>query len=172
MEEILKKLDQPQINTKHGGDLKFWKEVYLSFNKTKISVLEWGGGASSIYFPIFLKTKNIESDWDVIENDEKWIKYIEEKVKKEGLKNVHVHYGHNRDSYSKLPLKFNKKYDLIIIDGSWRKSCIKRLPLLLKEGGSVIVHDAHWMKGRLDVLDYLDGKYVGTRTWIGKLIKK
>jgi len=104
----------------------------------------------------------------VIEGNDKWGKYIREEILKYGLDNVNLIIEKRRHEYGTLPLSFGKKYDVIVVDGDHRKFCLKRAHLLLKQDGIIIVHDAHWFKRYLDSIQYFDGKYIGTRTWVAK----
>jgi len=160
--------EPPSLPMLGNGDLEIWKDAFLSLGKKEISVLEWGGGSSTTWFPIWLCKKRIKYNWDTIESNVGWYEHIRRQSVEHGLKNVNIHFAFKRHEYGTLPLSFKRKYDVIIIDGSFRKFCLKRIHLLLKDRGIVIVHDANWYRQRLDSDRYLQGKYVGERTWIAK----
>jgi predicted O-methyltransferase YrrM len=122
-------------------------EKYLSTDKT---MLEWGSGGSTLYFSE--KVKKMYS----IEHDE--IYY--EKIKKTIPHNVEYFLVkpnkivppkesdfHSYKDYIEYPIKFEKKFDVILIDGRSRVECAKFALNILTNDGIVFVHD-FWKKKR------------------------
>lgn len=109
-----------------------------------ITVLEWGGGGSTIYFP---KTHPRIRVWDTIEHDKEW--YWGLLARKDLPKSVGLNYQPGKD-YFNAPKIF--KYDLIIVDGrdneGDRVECLKRAGEFLAKGGIVILHDSGRLKYR------------------------
>lgn len=108
------------------------------------SVLEWGGGGSTIYFPN--KHKKIKV-WNTIEHDLGW--YYAIKEHKDFNKRVNLFYQPGK-KYFILPTK--QVYDLIIVDGrdegNDRVKCMAIASMLLTKKGVAILHDSGRLKYR------------------------
>lgn len=114
-------------------DILAFKNVLASYKE--VSVLEWGSGNSTKYFTEFLMKQGIKYSWESVEHDKGWF----EAVKKWKLPNVEVCYAEKGS-----PEYFDRKgkYDVIFVDGRNRRKCLVKAQELLKEGGSVLLHDA------------------------------
>lgn len=128
-------------------------------------VFEWGSGGSTIFFAS--RCKEIFS----VEHDKFWIKSLRQKLEKRNLKNVSIkeiegepistfntlnpedpdNYiskdkkskGLSFEGYAKSIDQFEAEYfDLVVVDGRARNSCIKRAIPHIKEGGYLIVDNS------------------------------
>ncbi len=129
-------------------EIKFFKS-YL--NKSKI-VLEWGAGRSTLEFS--KDTKKYYS----IEHDFNWYNLIWKEI----LKNTKIYYvppntpnldwhpvfaegGHdefrNYIQFANNIASFNKKFDIVLIDGRARVDCAIEVLPHLKGGSIVFIHD-------------------------------
>lgn len=97
-----------------------------------LEVLEFGAGNSTLFFA--LRVKTVVS----IENNQEWYK----KISQISPTNVTIFLESNLDNYSKKALDLNKKFDVIIIDGDNRNSCIFNSISVLSEGGVIILDDS------------------------------
>lgn len=102
-------------------------EFLRQLNLTGLSVLEWGMGNSTLYFAA--RAKNILS----IEHNKEWFDLINKNLPK----NVTAILEPVND-YDLYPLKENRKFDLIIVDGVKRKECLNTATKLLTENGLLI----------------------------------
>ena len=102
-------------------------EFLKQLNLIGLSVFEWGMGNSTLYFAP--KVKHVLS----IEHNKEWFDLISKNLPK----NVTAILESAAD-YDKYPLKENRKFDLIIVDGIKRKECLNIAPKLLTENGLII----------------------------------
>lgn len=98
-------------------------------------VLEWGSGNSSLFFAN--RVKSIIS----IENDHIWYEHVNRKK----LENQQIVLT-NLEDYEKKPSEFNKKFDIVIVDGKKRYECALEVPKYLKNDGLVILDNSDWYK--------------------------
>ena len=116
--------------------------------------LEWGIGGSTLFFTKYL---NEEAEWIGIEHNLRWFRRINSLAKQQRGKIQLHHIAPNRfpwtddnndgsfsdlKDYVEFPERFSTKFDLILIDGRARASCIKHALKYLSKRGVVIVHDA------------------------------
>lgn len=120
----------PAIEYLHKFDLK---------NK---AVFEYGTGNSSLFFAD--KAKEVFC----VENDEGWF----EKINKDKPKNLNILFKKNKDDYLFSIDNLNKKFDIIVIDASYRFECCFHIKNNLKEGGIVILDNSDWHN---DCIGYL-----------------
>jgi len=129
---------------------------FLEPNLTKqLDVFEYGSGNSTLWFAERVRT--IKS----VEYHEKWFT----KIKSELPDNAQIQFSRVEDSddYGKMAFKqlsdsdpnrayvntiqeFNQKYDLIIIDGLYRPSCISVALQFLKDGGVFIIDNSDYQQ--------------------------
>lgn len=143
--------------------------LFCHLNKD-MTVLEWGSGGSTI--AIANRVKEIYS----IEHDANWYRKMLRVIQS----NVNYYFlKPNKDSngdgtfdeykdYITIANTFNKKFDLIFIDGRARLECAKVSVNLLAEGGLIFIHDIFNPNPTCDrpeyydvlnFLDYKDGVY-------------
>jgi len=96
--------------------------------------LEWGAGASTLYFP---KKHSCIEKWDAIEHDGTYFKLVNElKTTKTNL------YFFNRKNYALFPIGAEQKYDFILVDGIKRVKCLEVASNCLNKGGVCVLHDS------------------------------
>lgn len=140
--------------------IDYFKDL-LKSRKTA-SVLEWGSGYSTKYFPEFMQKKGVEYTWKSMEHNKEWY----EKVKSWNIKDVELVLA---DKDSKKYLEPSGKYDIVFIDGRNRKQCLDNAKGLLKKNGIVILHDAQRERYHGGMEGY-KGKYIGSsipKLWVG-----
>jgi hypothetical protein len=105
---------------------------YLSqFDLTNLEILEWGCGNSSVYFS--KRCKVISS----VEHNAEWF----ELVKNKKLPNHHLILT-SLDDYPEKAKSFEKKFDIIIVDGERRHECIEVALELINAGGIIILDNS------------------------------
>jgi predicted O-methyltransferase YrrM len=114
--------------------------------------LEWGAGASSLYFPNFLP---VDARWLVIEHDESWAVRISKLARRPIVEVAHVPPNspkHKADRGDRVHSAFGDyieypgmaaKYDFILVDGMARNECLIKAQTLLAPRGVVALHDAN-----------------------------
>jgi hypothetical protein len=116
-----------------NGNPEFWLNYsFISFLEKKLSkdleIFEYGSGHSTIKFSKYCK--NIIS----VDNDLGWHNYL----KNIQLPNSTLIFQDDLDLYPLEITKFNKKYDIIVIDGKRRNACSMLILDYLKDGGVII----------------------------------
>jgi hypothetical protein len=97
-----------------------------------LEILEFGAGNSTLFFAQRVKT--VVS----IEHNERWHK----KISQISPPNVKIILESNLDNYSKKASDLNMKFDVIIIDGEKRNSCIINSVEILSESGVIVLDDS------------------------------
>lgn len=73
------------------------------------------------------------------------------------------------EKYIQLPKKLPLQYDVIIVDGRFRRRCLVEAVTLLREGGVVVLHDA-WREYYHCVFENYHANFrLGEELWIGSL---
>lgn len=104
-------------------------------------ILEWGPGASTF---LMIRTCPAARIWS-IEADMKWHKIYA--LKFSNYPNVFIKYA-EAPRYWTMPLEWNRKFDLIFVDGTcdYRVNCLKTALQVVAEGGVVLLHDSERTK--------------------------
>lgn len=149
-------------------DIRILKDLLMSVNSDVLRVWEWGAGKSTIYYTKFLHSIGREFEWHAIDNSLSWYKRCEENLARTPFaKQVHLHcrefpafwqlpnYSVNNpippqswnDSspvleYVNLPTTFEFNFDVIIVDGRYRRRCLLAAKEALAINGTVYLHDA------------------------------
>jgi predicted O-methyltransferase YrrM len=138
----------------------------LQFLNRDQSILEIGGGKSTIFFSRLVKKVT------TLEHNEEWFYRIKEMVTE--VKNNHscefhlvlpnyLHQGLNPaepgqfDNYVDFLSTLEKKsFDLVLVDGRDRVRCFEKSIPLVKPGGLIIIHD-FWNRERYkEILDFTE----------------
>jgi len=109
------------------------------------TVFEYGSGYSSLFFA--RKTKNVVS----IEDNKEWF----EKIDENKPENLNILYKKDKEEYLSSLDKMNKKFDIIVIDASYRLDCCDHIKNNLNNGGIVILDNSDWYN---DCASYLRDK--------------
>ncbi len=117
-------------------------------------VLEYGCGFSTLYYPGMLEK---DASWISVEHDDQWYAQIapEIEAKNEKVKVFNVKpdiaeypddgYYEHFHSYIHFPEQF-APFDLILVDGMARESCIENGMKLLAPDGVLVIHDCNRKK--------------------------
>lgn len=106
-------------------------------------VLEWGGGASTLWFP-----QNCDIDkWVSIEHDKLYYDYLKPKINEK----VDLRLLQDKNDY----INIDGEFDFILIDGIYRQECLQRAFKVLSANpqARIILHDSgrkeyfKWYKG-------------------------
>jgi hypothetical protein len=138
----------------------------LNLNYQDWEVFEWGGGCSTVWYSF--NCKHV----DTLENDYRWSKEIEDYLIYSNKTNFtmvvveeppsantpHV----NQNEYLNYIEKFDKKWDCIIVDGSYRNDALKISEKFVKPGGVIIFDNYRQDTSGYPVLfneEYMTSKY-------------
>jgi len=149
-------------------DIEILREVMRAYAETgqPLEILEWGSGGSTLMCAELLHKLGVRFRWRSIEHHQSWNKRVRGKVavsvKEEKIPKgaVTVHFmplNTNGNTYIALPwldgdpeeLKDvpesaikRQKFDIVIVDGRFRRRCVIRSRTLLKPNGILLLHDA------------------------------
>lgn len=112
------------------GEIKALQELIDERKPT--SVLEWGSGGSTLYWPAMYP----EIDWVTIEHDRKFFDAIVDRLPG----NV-TFFRLDFPMYHELWEDLGR-FDLIIVDGRERVKCLNTSRDLLSPNGAVVLHDS------------------------------
>ena len=179
-------------------DILLFKAVLSGVGKGDIRVFEWGSGASTIYYPKYLNSIGRDFDWHAIDNSRAWYLKSQERIAEARLDGfVHVYYSEfpafwefsgytladpiPPDSeidyqavakYVEFPKELDQRFDLVIIDGRYRRRCLITAKHVLADDGVLILHDAqrthyHSSLSEFGQVEWLDtGLMPGTKQLI------
>lgn len=119
--------------------------IFDRLNNT-MDVFEYGSGNSTFWYASRVNTVTS------VEHDNIWF----EKIKQKMPKNVNINYEKliYDGEYSKFPNKLERKFDVVIVDGRDRVSCIKNAINSIKEKGVIVLDDSE-RKQYKDGTDFL-----------------
>lgn len=122
------------------NSFKFLLLKYLAKLNPKM-ILEWGPGESTRIMMDSCPEANIYT----IENDKGYHKIYT--IRFSAHSNVFVKYA-EAPKYWEMPLGWNKKFDLIFVDGfcDYRVNCLKTASQLVTDEGVVLLHDSERAK--------------------------
>lgn len=126
------------------------------------TVLEWGSGNSTIWFP---NNCPKVTRWLAIEHNGHYVNYLKDKVKKDV---VELRFLQD-DEQKYIDGADGEKFDLIIVDGIARDKCLEKAFSLLEEqpGARVLLHDS----GRTEYKKWYE-KYKHTIIYEGEIPQK
>ncbi len=101
---------------------------------TEKTVFEWGAGNSSRYWA--RSAKSVTS----IEDDPIWY----QKIRQHESDNLTIHLIKDKQEYVDAIRRDNHRYDVIIVDGSYRSQCASIAPLFLVDGGVIVLDNSDW----------------------------
>ena len=151
-----------------SDEIPIFKSVLTVAGGKKLRVFEWGSGASTIYYPKFLQANGCDFDWYAMDNSRKWYQRGLQKISRANLAGqVQLHCsefpafwelpGYSPDEpvppesytasadvaeYINFPNELGGRFDVIIVDGRFRRRCLLAAKDALDPKGIVILHDA------------------------------
>ncbi len=160
-----------------------YKRILLSLARRgrPLDIFEYGSGYSTVHFARFLKRRKISFHLDSIDNHAGWHERVKGMVAEAQLTDfVTLHLaaftpfwekpGWKWDTpviggafapslaieeeYIQKPVALNKKFDLIVVDGRFRRRCLEVAGSCLKEGGVLFLHDAQSKKYHAPLAQY------------------
>ncbi len=98
---------------------RFIRDYFKTFKNKNI--LEFGSGCSTIFF--HKNNANIYSK----EDNYNWFKFIERILNNKNNTNLHLEFAEDKSDYLSINKNWPDKFDLILIDGSWRDDCLRKV---------------------------------------------
>ena len=187
-------------------DRRIFKRVFDLYAGGKLRVFEWGSGRSTVYYSRYLTSIGCDFEWHAIDNSREWHEKVALLVSRYGLGDrVHLHLSEfppfwelpnwsweerkipkevcspEAIEYVEYPRRVAeaKGFNVIIIDGRFRRRCLRVAAEVLAPGGLVLLHDAqktHYHSS-LEIYEFghffnssnVLGSKVKIRTWLGTL---
>jgi len=182
------------------------KKVFLSLPKERpIKFFEYGAGFSTIYFARFLKEQGWAFHIDSVENNRSWLEKVSRMIRENGLEQeVTLHLKEFRPFWEKpgwdwsqspapgafapqsreeqeyiaLPKALEQTFDLILVDGRFRRRCLELVLGCVARNGFVVLHDAQKIQYHDPLKDYPHGRFLDSgayfpfeqrkyRIWLG-----
>ncbi len=185
-------------------DKKIFKRVFLQYAGKSIRVFEYGSGRSTVYYSRYLASIGADFEWHAIDNSRDWKEKVAQLVDRYGL-NDRVHlYLSEFAAFWELPgwswqerlipqdiclpevieyveyprrVAGERGFDVIIVDGRFRRRCLLAASEVLAPGGLVLLHDAqrdhyhhsleNYKFGRFFDVGNLLGSKIKIKTWLG-----
>jgi hypothetical protein len=131
---------------KSGNPIPWMTYAFVDFIEERLNkqmtVFEYGSGNSTLWFSD--RVKDITS----VEYDQNWFKKVEQHKKN----NSTLIYKplNNKEEYITSINSFNKKFDIIVIDGRFRNKCAFNAPSCLNTNGVIVIDNsnvAHYAAG-------------------------
>jgi len=151
------------------ADIAIMKKVLTETGGPRLRVFEWGSGASTIYYTRYLTSVGRDFEWHAMDNSIKWQGSVQQRLAQAGLDGrVQVHCrefpafwelpGYTPggpvppasycgsavvEGYVALPSELGSPFDVMIVDGRFRRRCLLLARDVLAPGGVVMLHDAN-----------------------------
>ncbi|GAB1232709.1 hypothetical protein UT4_11750 [Ferrigenium sp. UT4] len=110
-------------------------EYLNSFNFKDCDVFEFGSGNSSLYWAG--RARSVCS----VEDNQEWFQVVSQRK----LANQTVIHRADEIGYVKSLPEQAKQFEIIVVDGNWRKGCVVEATHCLKEGGMIVLDNSDRM---------------------------
>ena len=153
-------------------------EALLADIDGPISVLEWGSGGSTAYFPARLRERGVAYRWVSLEYDESWYAQVQKWTAADPATEVVLfptdptqakRKDVTMDEYVNYPSILGETSDLIFVDGRKRRRCLLTARNLLTERGVVLLHDAQRSYYHCAWRAYPSGRIVLGKLWLARI---
>jgi hypothetical protein len=149
------------LTSGHPGDLLVWARTmlqrrrplshpvpWLTFDATRAicaalppgaRVFEFGAGNSTIFWA--RRAASVCS----VEDDAGWMALLNAKLKELRISNTHVLHETEMQAYvHTIGAWPDEHFDLVIVDGAWRRECVAAAVRHVKKGGMLVVDNTDW----------------------------
>lgn len=187
-----------------AADRRLFMKVFQLFAGKSLRVFEWGAGYSTIFYSRYLVSIGADFEWHAIDNSPKWQEHVSSLVTQYRLDNrVHIYLSKfpafweipgwsweekqvpeevcrpEATEYVEYPKRLTgeRGFDVVIVDGRFRRRCLHIAAEVLAPGGVVLLHDAQkshyhsalgvYRFGRFFNTGRMLGAKVRTNTWLG-----
>ena len=173
-------------------EVRIFKTILDDFiSYEQIKTFEWGSGFSTVYYAEYLRKKGVEFEWHSIDNNKSWYEKIKSKLEKKGLlsyiqmclkefipfwekpgwRSIPPNCGvfgpksENEKAYINFPKLLKHKFNIVIVDGRFRRHCIETAKDILLPEGVVILHDAHKEHYHTGLDEFQYRKFLNSGSW-------
>jgi len=161
-----------------------------------LRVFEWGSGLSTSYYTRLLAKAGRDFQWHSVDHSRSWHERVLRRVGEDPR--VHLYCfpfrnpweidvcrledhpeADNASRYVMLPVTIGERFDVMLVDGRFRRRCVLVARDTLRPHGVVILHDAYrsyyrsacgvFPHGELISGGYLPGSVNPSQSWLGRL---
>jgi len=149
-------------------------------NRKGLRILEWGSGGSTVHFTRVLDKLRADYSWFSIEHNTKWCSRVMSELAKKNcnlsrIRVEHVLLEPDPEVYVTAPLSDVEKkgpFDIILVDGRYRRRCLLQAAKLLAPEGMALLHDAErkYYHCAMDAFlhsEFLTSKKNSHHLWVG-----
>ncbi len=163
------------------------KDIFDHYSKQDLRIFEWGSGFSTLYYAKYLKKKSCRFEWYALENSKFWYEKVSNWIQENHLgENIFLTLrefpafweksgwdwsrrpmngfepsSQNEKNYIQFPQTLSSKpINIFIVDGRFRRRCLKVALELAGSGGIVILHDAQKLHYHSTVRDFPAGFFL------------
>jgi len=141
-------------------EIRILKEICSSIGRGTLRVFEWGVGRSTVYYPSYLRAIGREFEWYAVDHSTVWYERVKDRVVAEGLQRyVQVSCAEVPDAcwrrcpsaspeadraarYIEYPRTLDRSFDVVFVDGRFRRRCLLQAREVLEPHGVAVLHDA------------------------------
>jgi len=179
-------------------DRRIFKRAFQLYAGKNLRVFEWGAGYSTVYYSRYLISIGADFEWQSIDNSRKWQEHITSLVTRYRLNDrVHLHLSEfpafwelpgwswekkkapeevcspEATEYVEYPKRLagTKGFDVIIVDGRFRRRCLRIAAKVLAPGGVVLLHDAQKPHYHDSLSIYEFGHFFDTSRMLGSKVR-
>lgn len=150
------------------AEIRVLKRVFSSLGQGTVRVFEWGMGESTLYYPAYLRAIGRRFEWHTIDHSRFWYERVRRRVHQEGLESqVRQHCVEFPDPsmfargptkrrpcwheypnkapvmrYIEYPKALGLRFDVMFVDGRFRRRCVLQAREVVDAHGVVMLHDA------------------------------
>ena len=121
-------------------------EYIRSMDWKNANIFEFGCGYSSIWWD------NVDANVYGVDSNDEWINKIQPSVSG----HLNIELANDGEDYTTSIYEHNLKYDVIVLDGSYRYECVQPSLECLADDGMIILDNSEWHTNTKELLDASD----------------
>ena len=186
-------------------EILMFKSLLSSRPARPLRVFEWGMGYSTVYYSTYLRSIGRAFEWHAVDNSREWFERVGAQVRLSGLdQQVRLAceefpafwmlpgYSLRRPAclasypdadpirrYIAHPKTLGIPFDIVIVDGRFRRRCLHEARTIVAPDGLVLLHDAQrahyhealaaYPSGRFISGGRIPGSLIHCQTWVGSV---
>lgn len=178
-------------------EIRFCKAALSWKPHGKLRIFEWGMGLSTIYYPAYLRSLGRDVDWYAVDNSREWYEWVRQRARTLALDDtVHLAcmefppfwmvpgYAAGQPiglnaypqaesvlRYLSHPRTLGGSFDVMLIDGRFRRRCLLEARAAVSHDGLVLLHDAHRTHYHPALSVYPSGRFIRGGRYPGSLTR-
>lgn len=141
-------------------EMALLKTILASIGTGTVRVFEWGMGRSTLFYPRYLRDIGREFEWHAIDHTVQWYERVKRRVRAAQLESRVFLYCAEIDcdphrpcvsaladpervrQYVEYPKRLPSAFDVLFVDGRFRRRCLLQAREVVRPEGVVLLHDA------------------------------